>query len=389
MNYVASITAITTCFLAAARGASAQCEYEVEIIKGGIFAPPIRAHDINDDGTICGVWGFGISAPFIWKPGAELVELGIADGFIDGWANAINADGHVAGSMDLSLPHATRWIGGDAGENLGVPPEGNSSAANDINDSGMIVGKWVNNFLGRQAFVWQDGVMLDLAADLGTENSEAHGVGEDGSVVGWMGTDYLDDGQAFLWKDGVVTPFANPARTPWSAGEAINSSGTIVGWGITNGFTSPIMWEDGAPQVLETFPEFELTAAADINDDGVVVGTAGLPEAFNGVLWRDGEIVNLNDLVPPELHVTLASGINQHGQIAAHGKDEDGDFIAMRLTPVPGPLGDLTGDCIVGAEDLIILLGAWGRCPGECLADLDGDGVVGTGDLILLLGNWG
>ncbi len=47
---------------------------------------------------------------------------------------------------------------------------------------------------------------------------------------------------------------------------------------------------------------------------------------------------------------------------------------------------DLSGDGIVGGEDLAILLGGWG--PG-CAGDFDGDGVVGGADLAVMLGAWG
>ncbi|MFO0826815.1 MAG: hypothetical protein U0572_01590 [Phycisphaerales bacterium] len=49
---------------------------------------------------------------------------------------------------------------------------------------------------------------------------------------------------------------------------------------------------------------------------------------------------------------------------------------------------DLTGDAIVDAADLALLLGAWGSC-GKCLADLVNDGVVDAGDLAIVLGAWG
>ncbi len=54
---------------------------------------------------------------------------------------------------------------------------------------------------------------------------------------------------------------------------------------------------------------------------------------------------------------------------------------------VPCP-GELTGDGVVDAADLAVLLGAWGPCPG-CDADFDGDALVGGPDLAVLLGAWG
>jgi len=49
---------------------------------------------------------------------------------------------------------------------------------------------------------------------------------------------------------------------------------------------------------------------------------------------------------------------------------------------------DLTGNFVVNAADLALLLGAWGANPGNP-ADFDGNGVVNAADLASMLGNWG
>jgi len=48
-------------------------------------------------------------------------------------------------------------------------------------------------------------------------------------------------------------------------------------------------------------------------------------------------------------------------------------------------------DLVVGTEDLLALLAAWGPCDGsgDCPADLDGNGSVDTSDLLALLSAWG
>ena len=59
---------------------------------------------------------------------------------------------------------------------------------------------------------------------------------------------------------------------------------------------------------------------------------------------------------------------------------------------VVGLLGDLDGDGVVGIQDFLLLLAAWGPCPAppdDCPADLDGDDIVGITDFLILLGNWG
>jgi len=53
----------------------------------------------------------------------------------------------------------------------------------------------------------------------------------------------------------------------------------------------------------------------------------------------------------------------------------------------PPVFGDLDDDGIVGFQDLLALLAAWGPCAG-CPADLNGDGDVGFGDVLLLLAAW-
>jgi T5SS/PEP-CTERM-associated repeat protein len=50
--------------------------------------------------------------------------------------------------------------------------------------------------------------------------------------------------------------------------------------------------------------------------------------------------------------------------------------------------GDINNDGVVNTADLLLLLAAWGDCPG-CPEDLNDDGVVNTTDLLTLLANWG
>ena len=72
-------------------------------------------------------------------------------------------------------------------------------------------------------------------------------------------------------------------------------------------------------------------------------------------------------------------------------RDSANMSVMINQTCSPGPIGDLDGDGLVGASDLLILLANWGACPpkGDCPADLNGDGSVGAADLLILLANWG
>ena len=49
---------------------------------------------------------------------------------------------------------------------------------------------------------------------------------------------------------------------------------------------------------------------------------------------------------------------------------------------------DLDDSGIVGASDVLWLLGSWGPCK-DCPADFDGNDTVGASDILALLANWG
>jgi len=54
-------------------------------------------------------------------------------------------------------------------------------------------------------------------------------------------------------------------------------------------------------------------------------------------------------------------------------------------------VGDIDGDGMVGFDDLLLVLSAWGNCPAPpaaCATDLDGNGAVGFADLVIVLANW-
>ena len=102
---------------------------------------------------------------------------------------------------------------------------------------------------------------------------------------------------------------------------------------------------------------------------------------------------NLNELIQPDTDITIrvASAINNAGQITGWATASGGTtVVAVLLTPINQPQGDLDHDCTVGLADFFALIAAWGSCSdcGTCPADFDGDCNVGIVDFLLLLGNW-
>jgi len=121
-----------------------------------------------------------------------------------------------------------------------------------------------------------------------------------------------------------------------------------------------------------------------------------------GDVWScrlvDGVVVDVQD---------HTAALNPGGQpdisgITAIGADWQGELIVVsqqgnlfRIVPEGGALGcevagDANGDGIVGVDDVLVVLQAWGACmPGPvCMGDLNGDWIVGVDDMLILLANW-
>lgn len=84
-----------------------------------------------------------------------------------------------------------------------------------------------------------------------------------------------------------------------------------------------------------------------------------------------------------------ANGVIDSCQIAAGNAPDTNNngVIDWCETPLNNCPADLNGDLVVGAQDLAVLLGAWGSA--NAAADIDGNGTVGAPDLAAMLGAWG
>ena len=210
-----------------------------------------------------------------------------------------------------------------------------------------------------------------------------------------MGTHIGIDAHAFVWQDGVVIDLGVIPGGFSGGVNAINNQGHLVIGGAIQGqegtLNRSFLWIDGEFTDLGVLPGFDHTVGWDINDSGQIVGIcqqADVPFDRTGFIWQNGVITELNDLVPDEsINVTLADAINNAGQIAATG-DDGVTGGALLLTPLQSCPGDLDCDGFVGITDFLDLLVVWGPQPNHP-ADLDGDGTVGITDFLALLANWG
>ena len=363
---------------------------------------------LNDDGAVVGFYwcsGWEHEEAFVWTAEEGFVTLERPQGVVSARAVDINDEGIICGTVVVSGLGNRGFVYGYEGAQftiLGTLPGGNWSEAHGINARGQITGFWGNNLIGPwQAFIWENGEMIDLGPSIGGLDNRALGINDNGAITGW----WREDGGeriAFVWEDGKVTSLGPIPGGFTSTGTAINCRGRLTVGGNFNddhpeGFISGgFLWKKGRWTDLGMLPGYDSMALKGLNDAGDIVGWSRAIESSNepdvGFVWRDGVMKNLNNLIAPaaELEISRAEGINESGQITGQATSPDG-LVAFVLTPIEPRLGDLDGDCQVGVADLLILLGNWGSCDkcAACPADLDNNCVVNVKDLLTLLGNWG
>ena len=212
-----------------------------------------------------------------------------------------------------------------------------------------------------------------------------------------MGLSPSIDSHAFLWEDGVMVDLGVIPGGFTGTGSAINNLGQVVVNGNLpfKGFGQlrhAFLWTNGEFTDLGTLPGLDRCSATDINDEAQIVGTCTQPD-LQGVgrpfIWQNGVMIDLTLLIADDGGLQLlrtVSSIHNSGQMIGWGIGPDGFVVAALLTPVNSPPGDVNGDCRTDVADLIILLGDFGQTGSP--ADVNDDGVVNVLDLIILLLNF-
>ena len=258
-----------------------------------------------------------------------------------------------------------------------------ASMAYGINDSGQVVGyaqvlKWKSpTCVKRGCFVWENGRRRYLEIPEGYRAGNTVAINNTGQIVGevWEGTP--SKSHACLWDSGAVKVFEEPSEFDQSKAIDINNAGQVlvrafwtncrellakasqgieVTWtdgedAIQEGLDAWLesasaipddawkhrqqyfLWQNGETQAVEGLAEA-------VNDAGQVVGGSGyfpdaegrqLPYAF---IWQNGEMLDLNDLLPPNSgwRLAQANDINNKGQIVGYG-EIGGKTRAFLLTP--------------------------------------------------------
>src|SRR5215470_15893127 len=291
-------------------------------------------------------------------------------------ATAINASGEVTGFSYYAIwippypgPNELKWhafaYSGGAMRDLGSLG-GPSSAGTAINDSGQIAG-FSSIFVGQQfqnhPVLFANGTITDLGT-LGGSQARAAGINASGEIVGnsTLGGDDLSasainangqvtgtagappapncgsqNGHAFLYSNGKMQDLGTLNGGCGSSGVAINDAGQIAGQSSVNGFQEQhaFLWSNGVMQDLGTLGGYAYVYG--MNEKAQVVGDSMASDGQNhAFLYTDGKMYDLNDLVTglAGTLLSIATGINDSGQIVANGCSMSLVCQAFRLDPV-------------------------------------------------------
>lgn len=293
-----------------------------------------QGNHINNNGEIVGLGATSsCNSPFLYSGGniSCISALSVA--------NSINEAGQIVGKSPLPDSTAVFYENGNA-YSLGTLG-GNSSSAEDINNSGQIVGFSLINSNQTRAFIYDS---VNGMQDLGTlgGNSLAYSVNNLGQVTG-DAFDSNNQKRAFIYDSVSGMQNLGTLGGDYSEAREINDLGQVVGSSKnSSGIKRAFIYDSvNGMQDLGALGG-QYSEAYGTNNSGQIVGRTGSSlKRQSPFLYENGEMFDLNALVNESLgewQLNYAFSINDSGWITGVASNSTyGVSAPFLLTPVPEP----------------------------------------------------
>ncbi|GAA3455150.1 hypothetical protein [Dactylosporangium matsuzakiense] len=246
---------------------------------------------------------------FVWTPQTGMINLDLLDGH-PLMPFAINADGTVIGGINTTTDgrhaKAFTWRHGTL-RILPLPPGDIDGWANAINDAGTIAGGAAGPDGVTHPVIWKAGRPIRLGP-AGATHGWVQSITDRGRMAGYSGSPQHT--HAELWQ---------PDGTPVDLGFGDNSRATVLNdtgtVGVQRDRTS-IAWHRGRRTVLG----YSLNAPDTLDDAGRFFGNIRpTPTSSRAVMWDGGRTVELGSL--PDSAGSWANAVNGHGQVVGWSDD--------------------------------------------------------------------
>jgi probable HAF family extracellular repeat protein len=359
-------------------------------LPGGTGNNNSQAFWINDRGQTVGLSTNGTKDPLtgylvihavLWSAQGKIHDLGTFGGYLS-LSQAINKQGQVVGFATNTIPDPNAmFLAGQQVRaflwdpktkkmrDLGTLGTGNDAFASYVNDRGQVAGQaytnttpnsentyWCGNKVPTtDPFFWDGTKMWDIGT-LGGDCGVALGLNNNGQVMGvsYMATDLVL--RAFRWDKRVRLQKLDTLGGTGAGTYGIDDAGDVLGWAnpVRGGF-HPVIWPSGTtkPIDLGVVKGYTNGTAQAINSSGQIIGCLTNTNVCDAnaaaFLWENGDMVDLNTLVPPHPGVQLTGGdeyINDLGEIVTSGALSNGDYHAFLLTyaiSTTGTVGETAG----------------------------------------------
>jgi probable HAF family extracellular repeat protein len=313
----------------------------------GTLGTGARVFEISEDGQVVGASWMSADAdsvrPILWRDG-QLIDLGSLGGAVS-MAQDINDSGQIVGFAQDSSGEfqPVLWENGET-RNLGADLDwayGFGTAR--INESGQIL-------VGNE--VWENGEVTNLGIFKGIDINNA------GQIVGEGGA----PGHAALWANDQITDLGTLGGD-WSGAVAINDVGQIIGVSeTTEGDQHAFLWQNGEMIDLGDFGG-DKAWPTDINNAGQVIGWSQTGEGILSLqsgIWEDDQFSVLN--VPVGMD-SQAISINDSGQVIgvkfpaqSQGLQHNAQPVVWERSPgasIASEAGSTTGELLADKVEIV------------------------------------
>jgi probable HAF family extracellular repeat protein len=329
----------------------------------------------SENGQVDPLTGANETRAVMWKDG-EIKDLGSLGGN-QNLAFWINSRGQVVGwslnavpdpfSMIDSLFFATAngtqtraflWEHGQI-KDLGTLG-GNDAAAGFINERGEVAGTSYTSTIPNpitglppaDPFLWEpptrqfpSGRMIDLGS-FGGANGFSNALNNHGQVIGGSSIatnpgacfflNFNPDCHPFLWDQGNLIDLntSSVGGTPLSA-DWFNDAGEIVGVAtFPNVPSDAYLWRNGVATDLGHLEGDCFSRAWGINALGQVVGASSACDGsdIRAFLWENGDLVDLNTLIPPGSPLELVA-TGPLSNVAVPNINDRGEIVGVGVPP--------------------------------------------------------